>query len=140
MLYIAEFYLEKIEGEQYEKNIFILHLLKGDTLKIWGKDIKERFEEKEIDVIMPEFPIRADSKYEKFRDILDYYENGTLNSNSIVIAHSIGNAYFIRFCEEKKFIPESYIAVAPGAIYEYPTNRSDYILEVKKQAYLEKKN
>ena len=53
-------------------------------------------------------------------------------------AHSIGNAYFIRFCEEKKYIPKLYIAVAPGAVYEYPTNRNDYIVEVKKQSYVKK--
>ena len=84
---------------------------------------------------MPEFPIRAESRYEKFRDILEIYlNNGSLNNNSIVIAHSIGNAYFVRFCEEKNFVPKSYIAVAPGAVYDYPTNRTDYIVEIKKQA------
>lgn len=30
----------------------------------------------------------------------------------------------------------SYIAVAPGAVYKYPSNRNDYIVEVKKQAYV----
>lgn len=120
-------------------NIFILHSLNGDTVKMWGQDVKTIFEEKNIEVVMPEFPIRAESKYEKFRDILEkYYENGTLNSNSIVVAHSIGNAYFVRFCEEKKYNPKSYIAVAPGAVYEYPSTRTDYIVEVKKQAYLKK--
>lgn len=128
-----------MNNKENEANIFVLHSLNGDTLKMWGKDVKETFEEKEIDVIMPEFPIRAESKYEKFRDILEsYYKNGVLNSNSIVIAHSIGNAYFVRFCEEKKFVPKSYIAVAPGAVYEYPTNRTDYIVEVKKQSYVKK--
>lgn len=125
--------------KQNISNIFILHSLNGDTLRIWGADLKEVFEQKEIDVIMPEFPIRAESKYEKFRDILEYYyENGKLNNNSIVIAHSIGNAYFVRFCEEKNFVPKSYIAVAPGAVYDYPTTRTDYIVEVKKQAVVKK--
>lgn len=120
-------------------NIFVLHSLNGDTLRCWGTNVKQVFEQKEIDVIMPEFPIRADSRYEKFREILEiYFNNGTLNSNSIVVAHSIGNAYFIRFCEEKKFIPKSYIAVAPGAVYEYPSTRTDYIVEVKKQSYVKK--
>ena len=120
-------------------NIFILHSLNGDTIKIWGLDVKDKFEERGIDVIMPEFPTRAESKYERFSAILtEYLDNGTLNNNSIVIAHSIGNAYFIRFCEEKKFMPKSYIAVAPGAVYEYHSNRTDYIVEVKKQAYVKK--
>ena len=124
-----------------EKNIFILHSLNGDTLSIWGKYIKYEFSQKGFNVIMPEFPIRADSRYEKFETILEkYIENGDLNSNSIVIAHSIGNAYFVRFCEEKNFIPNSYIAVAPGAVYEYPSSRTDYIVEVKKQAYVKKKS
>ena len=48
------------------KNICILHSLNGDTLKTWGKDIKETFESKGINVIIPEFPIRAESSYEKF--------------------------------------------------------------------------
>lgn len=125
--------------KQNVSNIFVLHSLNGDTLKMWGQDIKEKFGEKEIDVIMPEFPIRSESRYEKFKEILEFYiNNGKLNNNSIVVAHSIGNAYFIRFCKEFNYVPKAYIAVAPGAIYEYPSTRNDYIVEVKKQSYLKK--
>ena len=85
----------------------------------------------------PNFPIRAESRYEKFDKILNQYlENKELNEESIVICHSIGNAYFIRFCREHNFIPYSYIAIAPGAVYDYPTTRTDYIVDVKSQAYL----
>lgn len=134
-------FLDILELETAKKqnvsNIFVLHSLNRDTLKMWGQDIKEKFGEKEIDVIMPEFPIRAESKYEKFKEILEFYiNNGKLNGNSIVVAHSIGNAYFIRFCKELNYEPKAYIAVAPGAIYEYPSIRNDYIVEIKKQSYL----
>ncbi len=82
------------------RNIFVLHSLNGDTLNMWGMDVKEKFK----DVYMPEFPIRAESRYEMFREILgNYLENGILNSNTIVIGHSIGNAYFVRFCLEFNF-------------------------------------
>lgn len=136
-------FLDILELETAKKqnvsNIFVLHSLNGDTLKMWGQDIKEKFGEKEIDVIMPEFPIRSESRYEKFKEILEFYiNNGKLNNNSIVVAHSIGNAYFIRFCKELNYVPKAYIAVAPGAIYEYPSTRNDYIVEVKKQSYLKK--
>lgn len=136
-------FLDILELETSKKqdisNIFILHSLNGDTLETWGKDIKSFFGEKEIDVYMPEFPIREASTYEKFKEILEFYiRNNKLNSNSIVIAHSIGNAYFVRFCKDLNFIPKAYIAVAPGAIYEYPSTRTDYIVQVKKQAYLKK--
>lgn len=136
-----EEFLDILELETAKKqnisNIFVLHSLNGDTLKMWGQDIKEKFAQKEVDVIMPEFPIRAESRYEKFKKILEFYINsGDLNNNSIVVAHSIANAYFIRFCKEFNYEPKAYIAVAPGAIYEYPSTRDDYIVEIKKQAYL----
>lgn len=122
------------------KNIFIIHSLNGDTLEFWGQDIKQKFEDK-FNVFMPQFPIRAESKYEKFDEILSkYLQSGELNQNSIVICHSIGNPYFIRFCREHNFVPKNYIAVAPGAVYEYPTTRTDYIVEVKKQSYLQKQD
>lgn len=121
---------------QDEANLFVLHSLNGDTIKIWGQDLKNHFNKQNIDVFLPEFPIRADSTYEKFKKILQvYFDNCILNQNSIVIAHSIGNAYFIRFCQEMNYIPKAYIAVAPGAVYNIPSNRNDYTVKVKEQAY-----
>lgn len=135
-------FLEILELETAKKqnlsNIFVLHSLNGDTLNMWGKDIKERFGEKEIDVIMPGFPIRLESRYEKFKEILEFYINhDKLNRNSIVVAHSISNAYFIRFCKELNYTPKAYIAIAPD-VYDYPSTRNDYMVEIKKQANLKK--
>ena len=118
------------------KNIFIIHSLNGDTLEFWGQDIKQNFQNN-LKVFMPKFPIRAESSYQKFDAILSQYlETNELNKNSIVICHSIGNPYFLRFSREHNFVPYSYIAVAPGAVYNFPMTRNDYIVEVKKQAYL----
>ena len=106
-------FLDILEFETAKKtdssNIFVLHSLNGDTLKTWGIDIKEKFGDKDIDVYMPEFPIRAESNYEKFKEILKFYiDNGTLNNNSIIVAHSIGNAYFISFCKELEYTAKAY--------------------------------
>ncbi len=118
-------------------NIFIIHSLNRDTLEFWGQDVIAYFKAKHIEVFAPEFPIRAESSYEKFDTILKkYLNNGFLNENSIVVAHSIGNPYFIRFCERHKFSPKVLISVAPGAVYDYPRKRNDYIIEVSKQANL----
>ena len=118
------------------KNIFVLHSLNGDTLEFWGKFLKEKLDDK-IKIIMPIFPIRENSSYEKFDEILSNYQlNGELTSNSLVIAHSIANPYFIRYSARHNIQNMTYIAVAPGAVYEYPSTRNDYIVEVKKQAYL----
>ena len=134
-------FLDILELETAKKvnvpNIFILHSLNGDTLKMWGQNVKEEFGAKDMDVILPEFPIRAESKYEKFDEILSFYlDKKQLNKNTIIIAHSIGNAYFIRFCKEHNYVPKAFISVAPGAVYEYPMARTDYIVEVAKQAYV----
>lgn len=111
--------------------------MNGDTVEFWGQDVKEKMEQKGVKVYLPKFPIRAESSYLKFDKILsEYLKSGKLNEMSIVIGHSIGNAYFLRFCREHNFMPKHYIAVAPGAVYEYPSTRNDYIVEVKKQAYL----
>ena len=102
------------------KNIFVIHSLNGDTLEFWGQDVKAKFEGK-FNVYMPVFPIRAESSYENFDKILSkYLESKALNQDSIVICHSIGNPYFVRFCREHNFVPNNYIAVAPGAVYYYP--------------------
>lgn len=78
-----------------DTNVFILHSLNGDTLKFWGQDVKEHLKLKGLSVILPEFPIRADSSYVMFDEILSkYLKSGELNENSVVIGHSIGNAYF----------------------------------------------
>ena len=116
-------------------NIFVLHSLNGDTLKFWGADIKQEFD-KTVEVYLPEFPIRAESAYQKFYEILShYFDDGRLNKDSIVICHSIGVPYFVRFSKAHKFVPKAFISVAPGAIYPYddPT-RNDYIVEARAQA------
>ncbi len=126
-----------------KKNIFVLHSLNGDTLKMWGGELQAYFSEKGIEVLMPQFPIRADSSYEKFDKILSsFLEHGKLNSNSIVVAHSIGNPYFIRFCRQHKFLPKAYVAVAPRLIYRDIdiVTRKDYMVEVARQAYTVKED
>lgn len=132
-------FLSILEQETAKKqnvsNIFILHSLNADILEMWGQDVKQVFGEKEIDVYLPEFPVREESNYEVFKNIFkEYLDNGKLNSNSIVIAHSIGNPYFIRFCKEFSFVPKAYVAVAPRAVYEGKIDRTDYIVDVIKRA------
>lgn len=122
-------------------NVFILHSLNGDTLEFWGKTLKWHLTNEGVEVLMPEFPIREQSTFEKFDKILSYYlDNKILNENSIVVCHSVANPYFIKFCREHNFAANAFIAVAPGMLYEDLSTRADYVVEVKKQAYLTKKD
>lgn len=52
------------------KNIVVLHSLNGDTLEFWGKHLKEKFAS-ETEVVMPKFPIRAESTYLKFEEMIE---------------------------------------------------------------------
>lgn len=133
-------FLEILKVETAKKidkpKVFVLPSLNGDTLQGWGQDVKTFLTDKEIDCYLLEFPIRAESTFERFDEILSSYLNtGNLNNNSIVICHSISNPYFIRFCNKHNFVPKHYIAVAPGLIYEYPITRTDYYVGTAKQAY-----
>ena len=122
-------------------NIFILHSLNGNTFNFWGKHIKDVFGDKKIDIFMPSFPIMAESSYEKFDYILNsYLSTGQLNYCSIVVCYSIGNAYFLRFCCTHNFTFKCFVSVTPDAIYEYTSNQTEYIIDVKKQAYLTSKD
>lgn len=122
-----------------DSNICVLHSLNGDTIQTWGHDLELVFSDKGIQVLLPQFPIREKSSYEKFDKLMSkYLEKGMVNGDTVIVAHSISNPYFIRFAREHKFVPKAYIAVAPGAVYEYPSTRKDYIVAVKKQAYLQK--
>ena len=127
--------LTSIEKEKL--NIFILHSLNGDTLQFWGEDVEEYAKKIGIDCFLPQFPIRENSSYLQFNSILySYLSKGILNNNSIIIAHSIGNPYFIKFCREHNFVPKIIIAVAPGGVYRFPSKRTDYVKKIKEQAYL----
>lgn len=114
-------------------NIFILHSLNGDTLKFWAQEIKSQMENFNIKVYCPEFPVRAESSFEKFDEILSGFLKKELNNNSIVIAHSIGNPYFVRFCSKHKFCPKTYISVA-GFCQSWKIERTDYIVETIENA------
>ncbi|MCL2540619.1 MAG: hypothetical protein FWE53_04320 [Firmicutes bacterium] len=58
------------------KNVFVLHSLNGDTLEYWGLDVKQKMADKGIEFFMPEFPVRAESSFEKFDFILSKFLGG----------------------------------------------------------------
>lgn len=123
--------------KESQSNIFVLHSLNGDTINTWGKEVESEFAGKGIKVFLPEFPIRENSSFKEFDKILSsYIKSGLLNSNSIIVCHSIGNPYFIRFAKKHNILPKAYIAVAPDAVYKYPIKRTDYIKDVVPKAYL----
>lgn len=93
------------------KNAFIIHGFNGDTLYTFGPSLKEYLEKKGYHVITPSFPIRSEATYAKWAKILDEYKK-CFDKDTIVVAHSIGNPFFIRYLSENELLAKTYISVA----------------------------
>ena len=83
------------------KNVMLIHGFNGIP-KIYGY-FKEVLSEKGYNVIIPKFPTRTDITIDGFFQMFDKYKN-YFNDELIVIAHSIGNAMFIKYIIENNFI------------------------------------
>lgn len=93
------------------KTAFILHGFNGDTIYTFGPALKSFLEEKGYTVIMPSFPIRSEATFNGWSKLLDNYKLN-FNKYTIVVAHSIGNPFFIRYLYENNLIANAYISVA----------------------------
>lgn len=93
------------------KTAFILHGFNGDTTYTFGPSLKSFLESKGYTVIMPSFPIRSEASFEKWSKILDEYKS-KFDSETIVIAHSIGNPFFLKYIYSNNLKVYAYISVA----------------------------
>ena len=93
------------------KTAFIIHGFNGDTSYTFGPSLTSFLEEKGYTVFLPKFPIRSEATYEKWANILDDYKEH-FNEETIVVAHSIGNPFFIRYLNNNNLQCNLYISVA----------------------------
>lgn len=94
-------------------NLFIIHSYNADTKESFGPYIVEKAKELNINVIFPDFPIRSEASYKKWSKIMDkYLENGDLDSNSMIIAHSLGTHFVPRYIAENNISIRLYISCA----------------------------
>lgn len=93
------------------QNAFIIHGFNGDTTETFGPYLKNEFEKRNYNVIMPHFPIRSEASYSGWSCVLDNYKD-LFNENTIVVCHSIGNPFFIRYLYENALKCKLYVSVA----------------------------
>ena len=93
------------------KNAFIIHGFNGDTTYTFGPWLKKELEKRDYNVYMPDFPIRSLATYSGWSSILDNYKD-LFNEDTIVVCHSIGNPFFVRYFSENKLKAKLYISVA----------------------------
>ncbi len=93
------------------KNAFIIHGFNGDTTETFGPYVKGELEKRNYNVVMPHFPIRSEATYSGWSNILDEYKS-LFDENTIVICHSIGNPFIVRYISENNLKAKLYVSVA----------------------------
>lgn len=93
------------------KTAFIIHGFNGDTTYTFGPHLKNELEKRNYNVIMPNFPIRSDATYSGWASILDQYKD-LFDDNTIVVCHSIGNPFIIKYISENNLKAKLYVSVA----------------------------
>lgn len=106
------------------KTAFIIHGFNGDTIYTFGPYLKNELEKRNYNVIMPNFPIRTDATYLGWSSILNKYKE-FFDENTIVICHSIGNPFIIKYISENHLKAKLYVSVAGFCkLFKVP-NRED---------------
>lgn len=91
------------------KNLVMIHGYNGIPKIYWW--LKQELEEKGYSVVMPEFPPQENVIYDKWKVILDEYKR-EINAETILIAHSIGNEFIIKYLTENNIKIKMYISLA----------------------------
>lgn len=91
------------------KTVFLIHGYNG--IPPIFKWLKEELEKRKYQVIMPEFPNREEISFGAWVKILDLYKD-KFNNDTIVIAHSIGNSFLLRYLEINDIHVKLFIGLA----------------------------
>ena len=113
------------------KNIILIHSLNGNTIDSFAGSVEKFCKENNINYYYPIFPIRAEASPESWGKILDEYkEKGILNSESMVITHSIGTKFIPKYIVKNNISIDTFVSVA--GFVDYEGTRTDYIVDVMK--------
>ena len=97
-----------------KNNVILIHGFNGiPKLYNW---LQEELTKRNYNVILPEFPPREKCNYDSWCKVLNEYKT-EFNDNTIVIAHSIGNEFIIKYCYNNKIKMKMYIGLAGFSKY-----------------------
>jgi len=104
------------------KNVILIHGYNGIP-KIY-KWLEVELNKLEYNVIIPEFPPREGAFYKEWKNVLDKYIQ-YINNDSIIVAHSIGNEFVIKYFDENDLKAKLYVSLAGFSEYFEWENRED---------------
>lgn len=112
-------------------NVFIFHGTAGYPEENWFPWLKEELEKRGCRVFIPQFPTPKNQTLENWLGVLENYKKH-VNSETILIGHSLGGAFLLRFLEKSNtrvkaaFIVAAPIGVRPIKNYEKDDLFVDY--------------
>lgn len=92
------------------KNILLVHGFNG--IPQIFEYFKTESENKGYNVLIPKFPTKTDITVEGYEKVFDENKEFFDKENIIVVAHSIGNAMFIKYLSKNKIKIDQYISLA----------------------------
>lgn len=112
-------------------NVVIIHGGNSENDKNYNKHwmlwVKEKLGEKKIKVYSPLMPVDSKATYEDWKKI---FERIDIDENSILIGHSRGAAFLVRWIGESKTKVRKLILVAPCKIATVDYKRNFYDFEI----------
>ena len=97
------------------KNVILIHSYNGDTVESFAPSIERYCKQNKINYFAPKFPIRKEAYYEKWETILNQYN---INKDTIIIAHSLGTQFTLKYLALNDLEINTYISVAGFIDYE----------------------
>lgn len=110
------------------KNVFLIHSVNGNTIDSFAGSVERFCKENNIEYYYPIFPLRAEASPESWGKVLDEYRiKGLLNSESLVITHSIGTQFIPKYLAKYNIDINTFVSVAGFVDY---VGRTDYLKNV----------
>lgn len=110
------------------KNVFLIHSVNGNTIDSFAGSIERFCKENNIEYYYPIFPLRAEASPESWEKVLDEYRiKRLLNSESLVITHSIGTKFIPKYLAKYNINIDTFVSVAGFVDY---VGRTDYLKDV----------
>lgn len=138
--YLFEYNSYEAKGKIMQ-SLFIIHSFNGGTKKSFGPYLVKECTSLGLNVIFPDFPTGENANYYEWSKILDQYLlKGILNSDSIIIAHSLGAHFIPKYIAERKIKIKAYISCAGFINKTHKKNTFDKVMDdfVPTESQLEK--
>jgi hypothetical protein len=94
--------------------IFILHGWGGDSTTNWFPWLKNQEEQKGNEVFVPDFPSTDFPKYDEWKEHWEELYASQIEDSSVLIGHSLGGSFLIRWISESNISVARLILVAPA--------------------------